>query len=111
MKDNITDLQKQLQELREAKKLQSQAYSKLMEARQKVMGDVPGLFEDREKVNVQIREKIAERNKMRDEFNVKQREFQSYMNEVRALRTERAKLERDARQEEWEAKKKLEADE
>ena len=36
MKDNITDLQKQLQELREAKKLQSQAYSKLMEARQKV---------------------------------------------------------------------------
>ena len=37
MKDNITDLQKQLQELREAKKLQSQAYSKLMEARQKVL--------------------------------------------------------------------------
>ena len=36
MKDNITDLQKQLAELRDAKKLQSQAYSKLMEARQKV---------------------------------------------------------------------------
>merc|ERR1719313_2082278 len=40
MKDNITDLQKQLAELRDAKKLQSQAYSKLMESRQKVMGDV-----------------------------------------------------------------------
>ena len=37
MKDDITDLQKQLAELRDAKKLQSQAYSKLMEARQKAL--------------------------------------------------------------------------
>merc|ERR1719299_29279 len=73
MKDNITDLQKQLAELRDAKKLQSQAYSKLMEARQKVMGDVPKLFEEREVINGMIREKISERNTLRDAFNVKKR--------------------------------------
>merc|ERR1719281_800220 len=75
MKDNITDLQKQLAELRDAKKLQSQAYSKLMEARQKVMGDVPGLFEEREKINASIREKITERNAEREKINAKQRLF------------------------------------
>merc|ERR1719247_3076533 len=63
MRDNITDIKKELDELRDAKKLQNAAYTKLNEARQKVMGDVPALFEEREKINSSIREKIAERNK------------------------------------------------
>merc|ERR1719321_526276 len=108
MKDNITDLQKQLQELCEAKKLQSQAYSKLMEARQKVMGDVPGLFEEREKINASIREKITERNAERDEFRKLEREFNAYLSQVRELRGKRAKLEREARNAEWEEKRKEE---
>merc|ERR1719181_58117 len=94
MENNITDLQKQLSELRDAKKLQSQAYSKLMEARQKVMGDVPGLFEEREKINASIREKIQERNAERDEFRKQERAFNDYLGKVRELRGKRAKLER-----------------
>merc|ERR1719181_2200087 len=108
MKDNITDLQKQLSELRDAKKLQSQAYSKLMEARQKVMGDVPGLFEEREKINASIREKIQERNTLRDEFNAKQRLFSTYLNEARAIRNDKARLEREQREKEWEERRKAE---
>merc|ERR1719218_283801 len=108
MKDSVTDIQKQLQELRDAKKLQSQAYSKLMEARQKVMGDVPGLFEEREKINASIREKIQERNAERDEFRKLEREFNAYLSQVRELRGKRAKLEREARQAEWDEKRKEE---
>jgi len=108
MKDNITDLQKQLAELRDAKKLQSQAYSKLMEARQKVMGDVPGLFEEREKINASIREKIQERNAERDEFRKQERAFNDYLGKVRELRGKRAKLEREARQAEWDETRKAE---
>merc|ERR1719182_551985 len=108
MKDNIGDIQKQLQELREAKKLQSQAYSKLMEARQKVMGDVPGLFEEREKINASIREKIQERNAERDEFRKQERAFNDYLGKVRELRGKRAKLEREARQTEWDETRKAE---
>merc|ERR1719181_1688215 len=111
MKDNITDLQKQLAELRDAKKLQSQAYSKLMEARQKVMGDVPGLFEEREKINASIREKIQERNAERDEFRKQERAFNDYLSEVRALRGERARIEREERQKEWDSQKKLDIEE
>merc|ERR1719421_2664017 len=68
MKNNIDDIKAELNEVREAKKIQSAAYSKLMEARQKVMGDVPKMFEEREAINAKIREKIQERNALRDEF-------------------------------------------
>merc|ERR1719311_838486 len=72
MKNNIDDIKAELTEVREAKKIQSQAYSKLMEARQKVMGDVPKMFEEREAINAKIREKIQERNVLRDDFNARQ---------------------------------------
>merc|ERR1719152_628638 len=66
-----------------------------MEARQKVMGDVPGLFEQREAINAQIREKIQERNAERDEFRKLERTYNAYLSEVRDLRGKRAKLERE----------------
>merc|ERR1719183_2625889 len=102
MKNNIDDIKKELIEVREAKKIQSQAYSTLMEARQKVMGDVPKMFEERETINAKIREKIMERNALRDAFNTEQRAFSLYLNEARALRGERARLEREGREKEWE---------
>merc|ERR1719271_688178 len=108
LKNNIEDIKKELIEVREAKKIQSQAYSTLMEARQKVMGDVPKMFEERETINAKIREKIMERNALRDEFNKKQREFSAYLNEARALRGERARLEREQREKDWEERRKSE---
>merc|ERR1719311_898839 len=87
MKNSIDDIKKELIEVREAKKIQSQAYSTLMEARQKVMGDVPKMFEERETINAKIREKIMERN---------------------TLRGERARLEREAREKDYEERRKSE---
>merc|ERR1719299_78744 len=108
LKNNIEDIKKELVEVREAKKIQSQAYSTLMEARQKVMGDVPKMFEEREKINGLIREKIMERNTLRDEFNTRQRAFSAYLNEARALRAERARLEREQREKDWDERRKAE---
>jgi len=108
MKNNIDDIKAELTEVREAKKIQSQAYSKLMEARQKVMGDVPKMFEEREAINAQIREKIQERNTLRDEFNAKQRLFSTYLNEARAIRNDKARLEREQREKEWDERRKAE---
>merc|ERR1719218_305938 len=108
MKNSIDDIKKELNEVREAKKIQSQAYSTLMEARQKVMGDVPKMFEERETINAQIREKITERNALRDEFNTRQRAFSQYLNEARAIRAERARLEREQREKDWDERRKAE---
>merc|ERR1719327_2082770 len=108
LKNNIEDIKAELTEVREAKKIQSQAYSKLMEARQRVMGDVPKMFEEREAINAQIREKIQERNVLRDDFNGKQRLFSAYLNEARAIRNDKARLEREQREKEWEERRKAE---
>merc|ERR1719498_1635603 len=66
MRDNIGDINKELDELRDAKKLQSQALTKLNEARQKVMGDVPALFQERAKL---------ERDARQEEWGAKQAQF------------------------------------
>merc|ERR1719199_814708 len=108
MKNNIDDVKAELTEVREAKKIQSQAYSKLMEARQKVMGDVPKMFEEREAINAKIREKIQERNVLRDDFNAKQRLFSTYLNEARAIRNDKGRLEREQREKDWEERRKSE---
>jgi uncharacterized coiled-coil DUF342 family protein len=108
MKNNIDDIKAELTEVREAKKIQSQAYSKLMEARQKVMGDVPKMFEEREAINAKIREKIQERNVLRDDFNAKQRLFSTYLNEARAIRNDKGRLEREQREKEWDERRKSE---
>merc|ERR1719428_2185485 len=67
MKNNIDDIKAELNEVREAKKIQSAAYSKLMEARQKVMGDVPKMFEEREIRNDKARLEREQREKEWDE--------------------------------------------
>merc|ERR1719247_2071957 len=79
-----------------------------MEARQKVMGDVPKMFEEREAINAKIREKIQERNTLRDDFSGKQRLFSAYLTEARALRSERARLEREQREKDWDERRKSE---
>merc|ERR1719473_2428028 len=60
------------------------------------MGDMPELFEQREALNKQVQEKIKERNTLRDEFRQAEREFNAYLAEVRNLRADRARAERDA---------------
>jgi len=105
MRLSIDEIKVQLTEVREAKQLQQQAYSKLIEARQKVMGDVPTLFQEREGINGEIRALYAKRQEARDSFNAEQREFNKYLSEVRNLRNERYKIERAEKQKEWEAQK------
>merc|ERR1719272_35721 len=103
MRDNIDEIKAQLSEVREAKKLQQAAYSKLIEARQKVMGDVPELFQEREGLNTQVRALYAKRQEARDEFNSANRAYGAYQSEVRNLRNDRYRIERAEKQKEWES--------
>merc|ERR1719478_863709 len=66
------------------------------------------MFEEREAINAKIREKIQERNVLRDDFNAKQRLFSAYLNEARAIRNDKARLEREQREKEWEERRKAE---
>lgn len=101
-KDNIM---KGLKELRDRKREQQGLYSKLIETRQKQMGDLPETFERREQLNKEYREKIAKRNELRDAFNKLDREFRAYTNELRSIRNEMYKSERAAKQQEWDTRR------
>lgn len=108
MRGDIDEVFAKLTEVREAKKLTSEAYRKLMDARTKVMGDVPELFQKREVLQAQFREQMKLRSESRDKFFETKKAYDAYMNEVRALRAERSKLERAERQKEWDAEKTAE---
>merc|ERR1719473_1405232 len=103
MRLSVDEIKAQLNEVRGAKKLQQAAYSKLIEARNKVMGDVPELFKEREELNGQVRALYSQRQEARDEFNTLQRAYSQYSRELRDLRNERWKIERAEKQKEWES--------
>merc|ERR1719159_1959116 len=70
------------------------------------MADMPELFEERQKIQTQIQEKISKRNEIRDAFREKEKEFNAYMNEIRKIRAERAAEQRQERQAEFEERRK-----
>merc|ERR1719230_583476 len=70
------------------------------------MGNMPELFEDRERLNKLIGDKIKERNALRDEFRQQEREFNAYLAEIRKVRQERAQEQRLERQKEYEVVRK-----
>merc|ERR1712185_567675 len=67
---------------------------------------MPELFEERQALQTKIQDKIAERNKIRDEHREKEKEFNAYMNEIRKIRAERAAEDRKDRQAEFEERRK-----
>jgi len=105
----VDEIKKQISEVRDAKSLQQQALSKLIEARKKVMGDVPELYEKRDGIRAQINEKYSELKEMRDKFRGEEAAFKVYLNEVRQIRNERYAIERKERQDQYEQRSKGEA--
>jgi len=98
-----------MKDARDEKRVISEEYKKLNEERQAAMGDMPELFEERTKIQTAIGEKIAKRNEMRDEFRVKEKDYNAYMNEIRKVRAEKANEGRAERQAEFAAHRKQRA--
>jgi len=105
----VDELKKQISEVREAKQLQQAALGKLIEARKKVMGDVPEIYEKRDTVRAQINEKYAELKAMRETFKTEQQTFNAYLQEVRVIRNERYQIERKERQDQYDQRAKQDA--
>merc|ERR1719462_1015198 len=80
-----------------------------MEGRKEQLGDLPKIIEERDEIGKQIQAKVAERNALRDDFRAKEREFNSYLAEQRALRREKMQAERDARQAEYDKSRRAKA--
>merc|ERR1711904_24406 len=89
------EIQKQSADIKEAK-----------EQKRLIAAEYAKLNEERQKLQTLIQDKIAARNKIRDEFREKEKEFNAYMNEIRKIRAEKAAEARNERQAEMEEKRK-----
>merc|ERR1712072_622233 len=105
---DLREKRKELNELvaieREKKKGIQERLTELTESRKAQMGDVQPTLDKRDALTKKVQELIAERTKLRDEFNEEKRAFQSYLAEQRRAKQERYQQERKEQQEQWKIK-------
>merc|ERR550537_535673 len=82
-------LNEQFGVLREKKKEISERLTELTEARKAQLGDTGEVAENRDKISGQIKELIAQRTQLRDEFNAQKKEFQAPLAEQRRIKQEK----------------------
>merc|ERR1712194_183570 len=99
------EINEQMAILREKKKGISQRLTEVTEARKAQLGDFGEVAEQRDKISTQIKELIAQRTQLRDDFNNAKREFQSYLADQRRIKQEKYAEERKAQQERWRLQK------
>merc|ERR1712204_105222 len=79
--------------------------TEVTEARKAQLGDFGEVAEQRDKISTQIKELIAQRTQLRDDFGNAKREFQSYLAEQRRIKQEKYAEERKVQQEQWRLQK------
>jgi len=104
LKSRLGEINEQLARHRETKKGFQEKLTELTESRKAQIGDVGDIMTERDEKSKKIQEFIAERTKLRDEFNNAKREFQQYLAEQRRARQEKYAEERKKQQEEWKIK-------
>jgi len=96
-----------LDEARAEKKKVAEAYGKLMDERKTAMAGMGDIFEQRDALNKQIKEKVTEIKALRDERREKADAWNAYITEQKERRAAKERDEREAREKE-EEKKRLE---
>merc|ERR1719183_75563 len=70
------------------------------------MGNSQELYALRDELNQKIKEFIQERNTLRDEFRQGERKYYEYQKELKNLRWEKQREEREAREKEWQRERR-----
>jgi len=106
LKDQKQAIFDEMSQYREAKKKVSEKMAELTGQRKDQVGDLGGIFEQREEINKLIAAKIKERNDARDAFRQEDREYNKHLAEQRKARQAKFEEERAARQAEFDLRRK-----
>lgn len=106
-RENIANIQAEINVYRDAKKGVQEQYTTLMEARKAQMGDFEGVIGDMNGISTKIQEQVKQRNELRDQFREKEREFNAWRAEQRAKKSEEFAERRKAQQDEYTQKRRL----
>ena len=105
LKVQLAEIQKQVAVAREERQKHSAALGKLLEARKKSMSGVTHIFEERDKLNAEIKSKVAAIKALKDERSEKIKAFNEYIANQKEVRAEREKVEKAAKDAEREVRK------
>jgi uncharacterized coiled-coil DUF342 family protein len=101
LRDQSKLIGEEMGKLREKKREIQERLTGLTEKRKAQLGDLPDILAKREEITNQIKEKIQERQALRDDFQAEKKKFQEHLAEQRKLRQEKYQLEKKEQQEAW----------
>ena len=106
LKVQLAEVQKQLAAAKEERQKHSAILGKLLDARKKSMSGVSHVFEERDKLNAEIKKKLTAIKALKDERSEKIKAFNEYMTSQKEIREERFKADKAAKDAEREVRKR-----
>jgi len=106
LKEQLGTINAEMAGHRDVKRGIQEQLTQLMEKRKDELGDMPELIEQKDKISAGIREKIAERNQIRDDFRVVEREYSAFLADQRRIRQDKYAEERAQQNKEWDLQRK-----
>jgi chromosome segregation ATPase len=106
LKVQLAEIQKDLAAAKEVRQKHAAALGKLTDARKKSMSGVSHIFEERDKLNAEIKKKLSAMKALKDERSEKIKAFNEHIASQKEIRAERDKVEKAAKDAEREVRKR-----
>lgn len=106
LKEQLDQINEVMNVHRERKKELNAEFTELLKERDAQMGNSQEMYTKRDDLNAQIKGFIEERNKLRDEFRQDERKYYEYQKELKNLRWEKQRAEREEREKEWQQERR-----
>jgi len=106
LKEQLDQINEVMNVHRDRKKELNVEFTALLAERDAKMGDSQEMYTKRDELNTQIKGFIEERNKLRDEFRQDERKYYEYQKELKNLRWEKQRAEREEREKEWQQERR-----
>jgi len=106
LKEQLTDINANINTHREEKKRLNEEFTLLKKERDDKMGNNHELYSARDTLNEAVKLLIQERNELRDGFRQQEKNFYEYQKELKNLRWEKQREERDVKEKEWQQEKR-----
>jgi len=106
LKEQLDQINEVMNVHRERKKELNAEFTLIIQERDAQMGNSQELYAVRDELNNKVKEYIQERNELRDQFRKDERTYYEYQKELKNLRWEKQRAEREEREKEWQQERR-----
>lgn len=106
LKEQLDQINEVMNVHRERKKELNAEFTIIIQERDAQMGNSQEMYGQRDELNNKVKEYIQERNELRDVFRQDERKYYEYQKELKNLRWEKQRAERDEREKEWQQERR-----